>query len=221
MGHTTIGRPPAQTPDLLSCYPSPKRSFLPVTQELTNKGRLHTSDDHSSVTRGGVISVIYKTHWLGLSEPSWGQEMDLQHSRIHILRYSAGTPDQHRQTNRSTAECASVRHSVSFLRTTRPAFWASSYYRVTRMGWIRRLRDTVIPQGARFWYKDDDGLWLLGKINASTTEDGVNLVRFSVDPRPIKTPSPSGALRDFDGDRTRFLVSSGLRRHRLPEGGST
>ena len=29
--------------------------------------------------------MLYKTHWAGLS---------------HILRYWAGTPDQHRQTNR-------------------------------------------------------------------------------------------------------------------------
>ena len=52
--YTTIDRPPlAQSvlPDLLPCYPSYKRSFLPGTQEL------HTSNDHSSVTRGGVISV--------------------------------------------------------------------------------------------------------------------------------------------------------------------
>ena len=50
--------------------------------------------------RGGVIAVLYKTHWVGLSEPSWDREMDLQLSRTHILRYWAGTPDQYRQTNR-------------------------------------------------------------------------------------------------------------------------
>ena len=100
MRYTTIGRPSVQSPDFLSCYPSHKRSFLPDTQELTNKGRLHTSDDHSFVTRGGVISVMHKTHWLGLSEQSWGREMDLQHFRNHILRYWAGTPDQRHQTNR-------------------------------------------------------------------------------------------------------------------------
>ena len=68
--YTTIGRPPAQSPDILSCYPLHKRFFLSDTQELTNKGRLNTSEDHSSVTRGGVISVIYKMHGLRLSEPS-------------------------------------------------------------------------------------------------------------------------------------------------------
>ena len=54
---------------------------------------------HQSVReRGGVIAVLYKTNWVGLSEPSWEREMNL--SRTHILRYWAGTPDQHRQTNR-------------------------------------------------------------------------------------------------------------------------
>ena len=37
---------------------------------------------------------------MGLSEPSWEREMDLHLSRSHILRYWAGPPDQHRQTNR-------------------------------------------------------------------------------------------------------------------------
>ena len=57
--------------------------------------------DHQSVRgRGGVIAVLYKMQWAGLSEPSWEQEMDLHLSRSHILRCCAGTPDQHRQTNR-------------------------------------------------------------------------------------------------------------------------
>ena len=56
---------------------------------------------HQSVRgRGGVIAVLYKTHWVGFSELSWEREMDLHLSRTHILRYWAGTPDQHRQTNR-------------------------------------------------------------------------------------------------------------------------
>ena len=85
--HTTIGRPPAQLLDFLSCYPSHKRSFLSDTQELTNIGRPHTSNNHSSVTRGGVISVIYKTHWLGFSEPFLEREINPHLSRPHIFRY--------------------------------------------------------------------------------------------------------------------------------------
>ena len=56
---------------------------------------------HQSVRgRGGIIAVLYKTLWMGLSESSWEREMGLQHSLIHILRYWAGAPDQCRQTNR-------------------------------------------------------------------------------------------------------------------------
>ena len=44
--------------------------------------------------------MLYTTHWGGLSEPSWEREMDLHLSRNHILRYWAGTPDQHPQPNR-------------------------------------------------------------------------------------------------------------------------
>ena len=50
--------------------------------------------------RGGVVAVLYKTHWAGLCEPFWEREIDLHLSRSYILRYWAGTPDQHRQNNR-------------------------------------------------------------------------------------------------------------------------
>ena len=55
---------------------------------------------------------------------------------------------------------------------------------------LRHYHDTVLPKGDNFWYKGDDGLWWLGKISASTTEDGVFLVRFLDDPGPIKLPIP-------------------------------
>ena len=51
---------------------------------------------HQSVRgRSGVIAVLYKMHLAGLSEPYWGREMDIHLSRSDILRYWAGTPDQH------------------------------------------------------------------------------------------------------------------------------
>ena len=44
--------------------------------------------------------VTYETHRTELSRPSWEQEVDLQLSRQQTLLYWAGTPNQHRQTNR-------------------------------------------------------------------------------------------------------------------------
>ena len=101
----TIGRLPALPLDFLLCCPSHmclRKSVPPLsdTQELANKGRLPITDDDSSVTRGGFITVLDKTHWMGLFEPSSERDMDLQHSRNHIVRYWTGTPDQPRQTNR-------------------------------------------------------------------------------------------------------------------------
>ena len=63
-----------------------------VTQDdvLTSPQRLEVEQitGHQSVRgRGGIIAVLYKTHWAGLSEPSWEQDIDLRLSRSHILRY--------------------------------------------------------------------------------------------------------------------------------------
>ena len=86
------------------------------------------------------------------------------------------------------AGCGLVRHSVSSLGTTGNVFWALGYACVPRAEWLHRYRNTVLPKGAYFWYKGDDGLWWLGKISVKTTEDGVYLVRFFDDPGPIKLP---------------------------------
>ena len=56
-------------------------------------------------------------------------------------------------------------------------FLAPGYACAPRAEWLRCYRDTVLPKGAHVWYKGDDGMWWLGKISASTTEDGVYLVR--------------------------------------------
>ena len=57
-------------------------------------------------------------------------------------------------------------------------FLAPGNARVTCMERICHFRDTVLPNVAHVWHYGDDGLWRLGKINASTTEDGVYLVRY-------------------------------------------
>ena len=44
--------------------------------------------------RGGVIAVLYETHWKGLLRPSWERESDLFHFSQHIFNYWAGAPLQ-------------------------------------------------------------------------------------------------------------------------------
>ena len=72
------------------------------------------------------------------------------------------------------------------------------------MEWLRCYSDTVLPKGARFLCKGDDGLWWLKKISASTTEDGVSLAQIFDDPGPFKLPlfpalytTSVGAVRGF------------------------
>ena len=116
--------------------------------------------------------------------------MDLHLSRSHILRYWAEAPDQHRQTNRLYCRMWIGAAQRELSRNNGERFLAPAYARVPRADWLRRYREPVLPKEAQFWYKGNDGLWWLGKISASTTEDKVYLVRFLDDPGPIKLPLP-------------------------------
>ena len=117
----------------------------------------------------------------------------------HILRYWAGTPHQHRQISRLYRRMHIGAAQRELSRNNGERFLASGYSCVPLAEWLRRYRDTVLPKGAHFWYKGDDGLWWLGKISASTTEVGVYLVRFLGDPGPIKLPPPRRATRPQRG----------------------
>ena len=79
---------------------------------------------HQSVRgRGGVIAVLYKTHWVGLSEPSWEREMDLHLSRSHIVRLLGRRSEPTAKPTVSTTERGSGGHSVSSPATTGNIFW--------------------------------------------------------------------------------------------------
>ena len=116
--------------------------------------------------------------------------MELQLSRTHTSRFGAGTSDKRRQTNRlyRRMHIDAARRELS--RNNGERFLAPGYACVPRAEWLYRYRDTVLPKGAHFWYKGDDGLWWLGNVRASTTEDGVYLVQVLDDPGPIKLPLP-------------------------------
>ena len=61
--------------------------------------------------RVGVNAVLYETHWEGLSEPSWGREMDIHLSRFHFLHFCASIQDQSGHPTTADAEHGSGRHS--------------------------------------------------------------------------------------------------------------
>ena len=70
---------------------------------------------------------------------------------------------------------------------------APGYACAPRAEWLRCYRDTVLPKGARVWFKSDNGFGGLKNVSASTTEastteDGVCLAQSLVDPGPFKLP---------------------------------
>ena len=66
---------------------------------------------------------------------------------------------------------------------------------------------TVLPNGAHFFQKVDNGLWWLGKISASTTTAGVYLLRCFDDPGPMKLPLfLARYVRDFNGSCLGLLM---------------
>ena len=155
---------------------------------------------HQSVRgRGGVIAVLYKTHWAGLSEPSWEQEMDLHLFCSHILRYWAGTPDQHRQTNRLYRRMRIGAAQRELSRYNGERFLAPGYACVPRADWLRRYHDTVLPEGAHYWYNGDDGLWWLGKSARALPRTRYTWSAFWTTRDRLTSSSP-GALHDFDGE---------------------
>ena len=85
--------------------------------------------------------------------------MDLQLSRHDYLRYWTGTPNQHRQTNRLYRWMRIGAAQRELSRGNGKRFLAPGYDCVLHADLLRRYSNTVLPNGAHFWYKGDDGLW--------------------------------------------------------------
>ena len=155
--------------------------------------------DHQLVRgRGGVIAVLYETHWTGLLSPSWERELDLQHFRLHILLYWSGKPTQHRQTNRLYRQmCISSAH-LELSRSQGQLFLAPGYTLVTLDLWLRNFSNSTLPFGKHVWHKARDGLWWLGKVAHRAPPDVSSrnpldpfpgssyIIRFLDDPGPTK-----------------------------------
>ena len=114
--------------------------------------------------RGGVIVVLYETHWTGLLSPSWERELDLQHFRRHILLYWFGKPAQHRQTNCLYRQMRIGAAHRELSRCQGRLFPAPGYTLVPRDLWLRSFSNSTLPSGAHVWCKARNGLWWLGKI---------------------------------------------------------
>ena len=137
--------------------------------------------------------------------------MDLHVSRPHILRYWAGTPDQHRQTNRLYRRMRIGAAQRELSRNNGERFLAPGYACVTRADWLRRYHDTVLPKGARFWYKGEMGYDDLEKSARAQ-------------PRTRYTRSAFWTTRgrlNFDGSRTRLLVPASSHRQCASSGDPT
>ena len=108
----------------------------------------HITGHQSVRERGGVIAVLYKTHCAGLSEPSWEREMDLDLSRSLILRFRAGTPNHHRQTNRLYRRMRLGAAQRKLSRNNGERLQGPGYACVPRVDRLRRYHDTVLLKGA-------------------------------------------------------------------------
>ena len=148
--------------------------------------------------------------------------MDLQLSRQQILHYRAGTPNQPRQTDRLHRQVRTGAAQREFSRANGERFLAPGCGFVPRADWLRHYSTTVLPNGANFWYKANDGLWRLGKISARTFIDEEYLVRFLDDPGPTKLPlSPAHYTTSTGGVQGSWClqlrrgrpVARGIQRH--------
>ena len=113
--------------------------------------------------RGGVIAVLYEIHWKGLLRPSWKREMDLQHSRQHILQYWQGLPDQQRSANHRYRAMRIDSAMRELARNKGRRYVPSTYVLVSRATWARHLASSPLPVGAFLWYNAKHGIWWLGK----------------------------------------------------------
>ena len=199
---------------------SKKSLIYHVTQDDVLAQRLNVEKitGHQSVReRGGVIAVLYKTHCVRLSEPSWEWEMDLQLSRTHVLSYWAGTPTSTAKRPTFTTGCALARHSLSSPGTT-VNFWVAGLRLRPSRGMASPLPRHRAPQGSPLLIQGRRWVVVASKnqreYNCGWRIPGPILGR----PEADQASSPSGALHDFSGGRTRFLMLPGLRSQRVPSG---
>ena len=109
--------------------------------------------------RGGIIAVLYETHWVGLLSPSWERELDFHHSRRHILLYWSGTPTQHRQEHRLYRQMHIGAAHRELSRSQGQIYLAPEHILVPHDLWRRTFSSTMLSPETHLWYKARDDLW--------------------------------------------------------------
>ena len=147
--------------------------------------------------------------------------MDLQLSRTQNLRYSAGTPDQHRQTNRLYRGCALTPHNVSFPGITANVFWRPATLASHAQSGFAATAARCSPRDPTFDTRATMGCGGLEKSARVRLRMGYIWSAFWATRGRDQSSSPSDALPDLNGSRTRFLVPSGPRSQRVSLGDPT
>ena len=144
--------PAGLTPDVLNIFSKTSPPYH-VTQDNVlaplQKLEVETiTGGHSVRGRGDVIALLYKTHWVGLCEPSWSRKWTSTSPAptfcVILSRYS----DQHHQTIRLYRRMRISAAQRELSRNNREHFLAPGYACVTRAENLRRYRDTVLPKEA-------------------------------------------------------------------------
>ncbi|CAB1106230.1 unnamed protein product [Ectocarpus sp. CCAP 1310/34] len=171
-------RYPYETDDLPQSLPAELSHFVlhsfgdkcppfPVTVDDVSVpvGRLEVDyiSGHQLVRgRSGVLAVLYQTHWVGLTTPSWEGESDLDQFRRRIILNWSREACQSKQGN-CTYRVARTRAAQRELARNRgERFLPPGADLVLNVTWLRRFSTSPLPVGARLWYKARDGLWWTG-----------------------------------------------------------
>ena len=143
----------------------------------------------------------------------------LSHPKFALLgRHS--TPDQHRQTNRLYRRMRIAWHSVNFPATTANVFWRPATLASHAQGGFAATTTRCSPMEPMFGTRATtgcDGLENQREYDGGWSIPGPSFGRPGAD----QASSPSGALLDLNGDRTRFLVPPSSRSQHVPSGDST
>ncbi|CAB1111208.1 unnamed protein product [Ectocarpus sp. CCAP 1310/34] len=99
--------------------------------------------------RSGVLAVLYQTHWVGLTTPSWERESDLDLFRRHILLYWSREACQSKRDNRTYRVARTRAAQRELARNRGERYLPPGADLVLNATWLRRFSTSPLPVGAR------------------------------------------------------------------------